>query len=317
VIFRSFQKSSISPDVFACKFIIFLVTTFFSLPFYAQQEPHFSQYIDNSLIYNPAYAGHKQMLNITAIHRQQWIGIAGNPRTSIISIHSPINYPSIGLGVSIMDDSHGLLHIQSLDADWSYSFPLQHNAHLSFGVKFTGQLVNFDRSKIQVPNNISPIIPILWTQKLFPTAGAGILYHSERFFVGISSPKILTIQRDKNNHEFQKRHYFLSLGSLSRLGEQWKLRSSIQIKHTLFTPPSIDATLLFIYEDKFQIGILYRYDTSIGMIAQIQLWPQLRIGLASEYGIKGLYQYGIGTGEIMMTYDFTILKKGVYSPRYF
>ena len=57
----------------------------------AQQDPHFTQYFDNTLFVNPAYAGSKDVLNLTAIHREQWVGFDGRPRSTTFSIHSPFD----------------------------------------------------------------------------------------------------------------------------------------------------------------------------------------------------------------------------------
>jgi len=50
---------------------IFLVTAVTS----AQQLPQFTQYVYNTMSVNPAYAGSRETLNITGLHRNQWAGI--------------------------------------------------------------------------------------------------------------------------------------------------------------------------------------------------------------------------------------------------
>jgi type IX secretion system PorP/SprF family membrane protein len=82
-------------------FFVFLTTTVFG-----QQEAQFTQFTDNQLFVNPAYAGSNGMLNATALHRQQWVGFNGGPQTSTFSFHSPLNYESVGLGLTL-----SLIHI--------------------------------------------------------------------------------------------------------------------------------------------------------------------------------------------------------------
>uniref|UniRef100_UPI00404A7A54 type IX secretion system membrane protein PorP/SprF n=1 Tax=Flavobacterium sp. TaxID=239 RepID=UPI00404A7A54 len=68
----------------------------------AQQEAHFTQFADNQLFVNPAYAGSNEILNATVLHRQQWVGFTGAPQTSTFSMHSPLSYESVGLGITMV-----------------------------------------------------------------------------------------------------------------------------------------------------------------------------------------------------------------------
>ncbi|MEY4216802.1 MAG: hypothetical protein RLZZ68_1258, partial [Bacteroidota bacterium] len=56
------------------KKIIILAALFIGNLVNAQQDPQFTQYFDNFLHVNPAYAGSSGMLSANAIHRQQWVG---------------------------------------------------------------------------------------------------------------------------------------------------------------------------------------------------------------------------------------------------
>src|SRR4030042_1881358 len=61
----------------------------FVLSFYAcfsQQDPITSNYMFNTLSYNPGIAGTSGMICATAINRQQWIGFKGAPSTTIFNI---------------------------------------------------------------------------------------------------------------------------------------------------------------------------------------------------------------------------------------
>ena len=86
----------------------------------AQQEPHFTQYFDNMLHVNPGYAGSNDALSLTALHREQWVGFAGRPRTSTFIIHSPLA-KNIGGGFSFIHDEIGPLNQTMLSGDLSYT----------------------------------------------------------------------------------------------------------------------------------------------------------------------------------------------------
>jgi len=56
----------------------------------AQQKPHYTQYILNQYIVNPALTGIENYTDIKLSHRHQWTGIQDAPVTSYLTIHGPI-----------------------------------------------------------------------------------------------------------------------------------------------------------------------------------------------------------------------------------
>lgn len=287
---------------------------FFSVD--AQQDPHFTQYFDNALFYNPAYAGSREMLNVTAIHREQWAGVDGRPRSTTLSIHSPLPYESVGIGITAVNDMAGPIRQTIVAADISYSLRFKNKTKLSFGVKAGVNLLGFDRDKLYNAGN--PVSAMQQMEnKANPNIGFGILYHGPKFFFGISTPKLIQNSYDGSSFNLEKRHYFATLGYIFRLSDTWKLRPSAQVKITDGAPFSLDVSLAAIYNDKLWFGALYRLDAAFGAFVQVQITPQLKLGIASDFGTQKLRNYNSGTFEILLSYDFNFLKKGVYSPRYF
>lgn len=298
------------------KFILAAILSgaFFSVN--AQQDPHFTQYFDNALFYNPAYAGSREMLNVTAIHREQWAGVDGRPRSTTLSIHSPLPYESVGIGITAVNDMAGPIRQTIVAADISYSLRFKNKTKLSFGVKAGVNLLGFDRDKLYNAGN--PVSAMQQMEnKANPNIGFGILYHGPKFFFGISTPKLIQNSYDGSSFNLEKRHYFATLGYIFRLSDTWKLRPSAQVKITDGAPFSLDASLAAIYNDKLWFGALYRLDAAFGAFVQVQITPQLKLGIASDFGTQKLRNYNSGTFEILLSYDFNFLKKGVYSPRYF
>src|SRR5438552_16431688 len=56
----------------------------------AQQRPHYTQYILNNYILNPALSGIENYTDLKLSARDQWIGFEGRPQTFYISAHAPI-----------------------------------------------------------------------------------------------------------------------------------------------------------------------------------------------------------------------------------
>ena len=114
---------------------------------FAQQLPQFTQYMFNTISVNPAYAGSRETLNVTALHRNQWTGIDGNPRTSTLSIHAPLRNDRIGLGMSYINDRLGFESTNYVYGDFSYTVPVSMAASLSFGLK-----AGFTNYRLETPD---------------------------------------------------------------------------------------------------------------------------------------------------------------------
>ena len=72
------------------KLIFILILLCASILTNAQQDPMFTHYAFNTLAINPAYAGTRDALTITGLHRAQWVTFKGAPITQTITGHSPI-----------------------------------------------------------------------------------------------------------------------------------------------------------------------------------------------------------------------------------
>lgn len=298
------------------KILAILVMTLATFGVKAQQDPQFTQYFDNTLYINPAYAGIKEMLSITAIHREQYIGVDGRPRSTTFGIHSPLKYESIGLGLTVVNDVIGPMRQTMMYGDVSYSLRFKNNTKLAFGVKAGVNMLNLDNDLLSNGNNPVGVINS-FRNRVDPNFGFGILYHGPKFFIGVSTPKLLQTKFKDSDVSLEKRHYFATLGYVARIAEKWKLRPTAQFKVTEGAPFSLDVSLAAIYHDKVWIGAMYRWDAAFGAFLQFQITPQFKAGLASDFGTQKLRKYNSGTFEVMLNYDFKFNKKGVISPRYF
>lgn len=281
----------------------------------AQQDPQFTQYFDNFLHVNPAYAGSSGMLSATAIHREQWVGFAGNLRSTTMSLHTPLNYRSVGLGLTAVNDVIGPIHQTAVYADFSYTLKLGKTARLALGLKGGVNMLNFNTSKWDDVQVDDPAFVNVQNQ-ISPNVGFGVYYHDEHFFLGLSSPRLMEGSTSSTTYR-EQRHYFGIVGGIFPVSAKWKLRPSVQVKATMGAPISMDISLAGIFNDKLWIGAMNRWNAAAGGFVQYQITRQFRLGLASEYGMTPIRNYNNGTFEVLMSYDFNYKKSDVKSPRYF
>lgn len=286
---------------------------------YAQQEAQFTQYNDNMLYYNPAYAGSRDMMNVSLLHRQQWVGIEGAPMSQSFSLHTPIKHKSIGLGLSVVNDKVGPLNQTWVNGSFSYTLRLNKNGDkLAFGLSGGLNIVNGRFTELYTPDGNDPIFNQNIQNKLEPLIGGGIYYHSEKWYVGVSIPKIVQSKVTAGDFGIQdERHYYASVGGYISLNKTLKLRPSALLKYTANAPIAADASLALIFQDKLWLGINYRLLESAGVLVQVQLSPQFKIGYSFDISTSNLVRSNYGTHELLLSYDLNFSNKKVISPRFF
>lgn len=297
------------------KKIIILAALFIGNLVNAQQDPQFTQYFDNFLHVNPAYAGSSGMLSANAIHREQWVGFGKGIHSTTLSLHTPLNYRSVGLGFTAVNDIIGPINQTMIYADFSYTFKLGKTSRLALGLKGGVNMLNVNTSELANVQTNDPAFENVQNQ-LNPNVGFGVYYHDEHFFLGLSSPRLMEGASNDTTYR-EQRHYFGIVGGVFPVSAKWKLRPSVQVKATMGAPMSLDLSIAGIFNDKLWIGAMNRWNAAAGGFVQYQITRQFRIGLASEYGLTPIRNYNNGTFEVMLSYDFNYKKTDVKSPRYF
>ena len=93
-------------------------------------------------------------------------------------------------------------------------------------------------------------------QRILPNVGAGIYYYRERFYVGVSTPKLLENGLSGGglgSSSKEQRHYFFIMGTVLDLGKNVKFKPTCFVKATQGAPIQGDVTANFIMNDNFLI----------------------------------------------------------------
>ena len=288
----------------------------------AQQLPQFTQYMYNTISINPAYAGSREALSIVGLHRSQWVGFKGGPITQTLSIHTPLRNDRIGLGLSFINDDLGPQNFSYLYGDFSYGIPVGVNSKLAFGLKAGLTGYSFDQDFLNDPE-ISEDPFFRGTENRWtPNIGAGIYWSSNKWYIGLSAPRIFnTDQNKKDGYEaLERTSYYFTGGYVFDLSKSIKLKPAFLVKATNGAPISYDLTANFLFNEKLWLGGSYRINqqtAAFGGIVDFQISRQLRVGYAYEKPTSDIASYTSGTHEVLLIYEFKFLSSKLKSPRYF
>src|SRR5690349_19654508 len=105
----------------------------------------FTHYMYNTLWLNPAYAGTRDLVTATAIHRSQWVDFDGAPMDQSFTLHGPVLMHKGGIGLSFINDQLGPTKSTWVGGDFAYHVKINSKSKLSVGVK---GMVNIYRNNL-------------------------------------------------------------------------------------------------------------------------------------------------------------------------
>ena len=287
----------------------------------AQQDAQYTQYMYNTININPAYAGSRGAMSIFAMHRTQWVGLDGAPVTNVASINTPLNDNNIGLGVSFVSDKIGPTDESTISVDFSYTVPASENYKLSFGLKATANLFNLDISKLN-PVDSYPLDPSMQNidNKFSPNIGAGLYLHSDKAYIGFSIPNFIETDRYDDNKTaiFRERiNYYLIGGYVFDINSTLKFKPAILTKMVLGAPLQVDVSGNFMFNEKFVIGVAYRWSAALSAVVGFQVSDGMYIGYGYDWETTRLRNYNSGSHEIFLRYEIFKNNGKIITPRFF
>jgi type IX secretion system PorP/SprF family membrane protein len=298
--------------------LVMLISLFAAFAAQAQQDAQFTQYMYNTININPAYAGSRDVLSIFGLHRTQWVGLDGAPVTNAFSVNSPIG-KNVGLGVSFLNDKIGPVDENSISVDFSYTVKTSEKFKLSFGVKGTANLFNLDPSKLNPEMPLDPSL-VAFENEFSPNIGAGIYWHSDRTYLGLSVPNFIeTKQYDDNEVAInqERLNFYFIAGHVFDLSPSVKLKPALLTKAVAGAPLQMDLSANFLFNERFTIGGAYRWDAAASAMAGFQITDGLFIGYAYDMETTELRNYNSGSHEIFLRFELFSSQNRIVSPRFF
>lgn len=277
----------------------------------AQQAPMYSQYMFNMINLNPAYAGNLGDDNVTLLYRMQWVGVDGAPKTGTLSWDRRQPDSNVGYGLQIYNDRLGIESTTGVQAFYSYRlrFP---NSNLVFGL--SGGALNYQAaySKGTTTTGGDPLFAED-VKVVLPTVGFGMLYNTERMYIGFSMPALLKTKTGVNSTLISttaNNHYFVTGGYIFDASHAVKLKPSFLLKSVQGSPLAFDINMNAWFHNTLGVGLSYRTNDALVGLFEIQLSPTFRLGYAYDYVVSNLKTYNVGgSHELMLRYGFRT-KKG-------
>ena len=308
-------------------FILALLFTSFSI--FAQQENHYTMFMYNKIMYNPAFAGSREVPSVMALYRNQWITYKGAPQSQLVNFDTPMGGTRASLGVQLSRHTIGIQ--RDLIGNLAYSYALVHTKKTSLRLGISGSYrnysYNFNDPTLYIRDGVTND-PSLTDASLASISkanvGAGAYFDYKNFYIGVSVPNIYQNSLGVGA-ALQSRHYYAMMGALLPLTSKVQMKPAVSFRYVKNIPMSFDANLMFIFMKKFHVGGSFRLDSQaksegLDVITYIQVLDQLGVGLSYDLSVNKLSSANKGSIEALIRYDLrdpNTVKGKFDNPRFF
>lgn len=320
------------------KKILFFLLAFFSLVAVAQQRPHYTQYVLNNYVLNPAISGIENYTDLKLSARDQWVGINGAPQTFYLTVHSPIgkkdykttatsygvpgenprgksyweNYEASeahhGVGLSIISDRTGNFSRTTVAASYAYHLGLNATTNIAFGISPGISRISRNIGRTDFGGGVS-VDPAQTNNnainRLRPDLSAGIWLYSANYFVGASAQQIIPqklafVDDATYNTGRLVPHLFFTAGYRFLLNDDINALPSAMVKYVSSNSPQVDLNLKLQYRDFLWMGGGVRVGEGyIGMIG-LNVANAVNVGYAYDFTQTQLNTASRGTHELLV-----------------
>jgi type IX secretion system PorP/SprF family membrane protein len=307
------------------RLVIVTVLLFCGFNSRAQYDAMFTQFMYNEMFINPGYAGSREAMSATLLHRQQWVNFPGRPVTTTFSLHGPLAQEKMGAGLSVLNEKLGVLNRSLVYGNYAYRIKTG-AGRLSLGLMagVHNQAQKFSDLKTSRDGSPDPQV----AQNANLTAfnfGAGLYYSTRTFYTGLSIPRFLDdrtkfengTKTAESSFNSTALHYYFMLGKVFELQKNVSIKTQGMLKAVSGAPVQADINANILLMTKLWIGAGYRSGSAVSALFGLQVSPQLFAGYSYDIDLTGMRAYNSGSHEIVLSYLFLFDLKKVLSPRYF
>ncbi len=307
---------------------------------FGQQRPHYTQYVLNNYIINPAVAGIENYTDVKISHRQQWVGLQDAPVTTYLTIQAPLKKsdfarqtatgfnasgenprgkaywldytkaePHAGIGLTIINDRTGPLNRFAAYGTYSYHLGITDRTSIAMGVSAGVQNMTLNASKLDFGSQFA-VDPAVagsgYLNRISPDINAGVWLYSAEYFVGLAAQQIIPSKLKFSADTVSVLggrlipHLFLTAGYRLQLNDDISFLPSTMIRFVHPAPLGVDVNTKLQYRDYFWVGASYRYKDGYAGMVGLNISNTMNMGYSYDLTTSRLNTVSRGSHEIVV-----------------
>ncbi|RYY97966.1 MAG: type IX secretion system membrane protein PorP/SprF [Chitinophagaceae bacterium] len=305
----------------------------------AQQRPHYTQYILNNYILNPALTGIENYTDVKLSIRDQWVGLNGAPRTTYFSIHKPVgksdnkatptsflppgenprgatyweqyeaSAPHHGIGMILMNDRTGNLNRFTANVSYAYHMGLNTKWNLSAGFSAGISKIGYDRAKATpaVAGDVALGDLNVYISKFRPDVNVGLWLYGPGFYAGLAAQQVVPqkyVVADDASFNKGKLlpHLFGTMGYRFLLTDDINATPSVMMKYVAGAPTSVqyDLNVKLQYRDLLWASGGYRIQDGYSAMLGLNVGNTFNVSYAYDFTTTPINTASRGTHELMI-----------------
>ena len=308
--------------------IVFFVSSIVN----GQQNPQFSQYLQNPFVINPAMTGVEDYIDLNASYRNQWTGFEGAPKTTTFSFNSSLYLLKAklqkrggeshqGVGAFVYSDNIGPIKQSGFYGSYAYHLKMSDDWFLSMGTFIGATQFRYDDSEAILFQNPNDALVQGFSSFNFDMS-LGLYLYSDYLFGGISANQIFNNQMPFNEDDgiltegkFQRNYNFL-IGSRINLNSNIEFVPSVLVKTVLNAPIQWDLGSKFVYNNNLWGGLAYRnQDAMVGFLG-LRFLQNFMLSYSYDWSMTKFSNQQSGTHEVILGYRLSFGQQKCACPKY-
>lgn len=293
--------------------VIFCICLFAPAGLQAQQLPHFTQFMFNDYVLNPAVAGTKDYYQVRSNSRFQWTGIVDAPQTISLSLNGPHSSRPMGFGGYLYNDVTGPTSRTGLYGTYAYNIAIKGDVRLSMGLSFGIMQNKIDGTEISLHDDGDPVMQGGISSTVVPDASVGFYFYASNWYAGFSAFQLfsnnLKVYDEKNGLNKLKSHFYLLGGYRYDINDQFCIEPSVIIKAMSPVPIQIDLNAKVTYQEMVWLGLSYRSRDAASVLLGYIHDKRYYFGYSYDFSTSDIRNYNSGSHEIMIGIRFTSLRR--------
>ncbi|MEN8228497.1 MAG: PorP/SprF family type IX secretion system membrane protein [Bacteroidota bacterium] len=254
---------------------------------------------------NPAFTGFRDAFSVSSLYRSALYGDLG-PQDMQLNVHTPVGNSKVALGgIVAYNTTPPYQNLMSVMSTYAYRIYMG-SGRLSFGLSAGVYGVNSNMSGIPLRDDPDPAFPSGSYQRWFPNFGTGILYYTDKLFVGLSVPELLSIPRESESIgtvNFDQYRFILTSAYLFDISRDFKLKPSVMIDYNQAYTSFKASMNVGLMDSRVFIGGAYDYPNFAIALLNFKVNPQWLVGYAYTFNTGPVSKALGGSHEVVLRWE--------------